>query len=101
RAPEALQVLDAAQSLEHGVVARPVAVRAVGAERGHGTVDEARVHLAKRGRVHAEPRLHAGPHVLEEDIRRLHEAVENLAARGLLQVDGDRALAAVPTVEAR
>src|SRR5215467_3623856 len=100
RPAEALEVLDAAERLEYGVVAGTIAIGPVGPEGGHGAVDQARVQLTQGGRVHAEPLVHARAHVLHEHVRRLHEAVEHLLPGAVLQVHGDGALAAVPPVEA-
>src|SRR5215471_5819959 len=100
RPAEALEVLDAAERLEHGIVAGPIAIRPVRPEGRHGAIDEARVQPAQGGCVHAEPLVDAGPHVLHQHIRRLHEAVEHLLPRTVLQVHGDGALAAIPAVEA-
>jgi hypothetical protein len=100
RTAEALQMLDAAHGLEHRIVARPIAVGPVGTEGGHGAVDQARIEGAQGGRVHAEALGHAGAHVLDEHVGRLDQTLQHLAPRRLLEIDGDRALAAIPAVEA-
>src|SRR5215468_9222531 len=69
RPAEALEVLDAAERLEYGVVAGTIAIGPVGPEGGHGAVDQARVQLTQGGRVHAEPLVHARAHVLHEHVR--------------------------------
>ena len=48
RSAEALQMLDAAHGLEYRVIARPIAVGAVGTEGGDGAVDQARIQRAQR-----------------------------------------------------
>ena len=99
-AAEALKRHHAAQRLENWIVAGPVplgAIRAKGADRA---VDQAAVQGAKRVVVHAEALDDARAHVFHHHVRGLGQTVDGGAPGGVLEVDGEGALAAVPAVEA-
>ena len=64
-------------------------------------VDDTRVDARDRLVVDAEPLHHARPEALEDHVRVLAEAVEDLLARVLAEVDHDRALVAPQRVVAQ
>ena len=76
-------------------------VRAVLAVARDRAVDEARVLLAQPLVAHAEPVHHAGPERLEQHVVLAHQPQQHLAAALLLEVQPDRALAAVEREEQR
>ena len=82
-------------------MAGAVAVGAVLAVARDRAVDEARVLLAQPLVAHAEAVHHAGPEGLEQHVVLAHQPQQHLAAALLLQVQPDRALAAVEREEQR
>ena len=90
-----------AQGLADGVVAGPLPVRAVLAEGGDGTVDDARVHFAHHVVADAQTVHHPGPEVLDDDIRVPGQPQEDFLALGRLHVQGQALLVAVEGAEAR
>ena len=77
------------------VVARGLRHRAVLAPAGHAAVDELRVAGEAHVGAEAEPLGDAGPEALDERVGLLDEPQHRLDAVGLLEVDADRAPAAV------
>jgi hypothetical protein len=57
--------------------------------------------MTRQHRLRADADLvdHAGPQVLDQDVRRLAQTVQRLDVRGRLEVEHDRALVAVLAVE--
>ena len=75
--------------------------RTVLAPAGHAAVDELRVAGEAHVGAEAEPLGHAGPEALDQRVGLLDEAQHRLDAVGVLQVDADRAPAAVQRLEVR
>ena len=77
-----------------------VVARLVGIGTAHAVAVAARVHQPREARPHRlgvepEPSQRAGSHVREQHVGRVEELIEQRAAFGSLQVDRDRALAAI------
>ena len=83
------------------VVAGGLRHRTVLAPAGHAAVDELRVAGEARVGAEAEPLGDAGPEALDQRVGLLDEREHRLDAVGLLQVDADRAPAAVQDLEVR
>ena len=83
------------------VVARGLRHRTVLAPPGHAPVDELRVAGEAHVGAEAEALGHAGPEALEQRVGALDELQHELDALGVLQVDADRAAAAVQRLEVR
>ena len=75
--------------------------RTVLAPARHASVDELRVAGEARVGTEAEPLGDAGPEALEQRVGALDEPQHELDAVGVLQVDADRAAAAVQRLEVR
>ena len=83
------------------VVAGGLGVRAVLAPPGHAPVDELRVAGEAVVGADAEPLGDAGPEALHDDVGLLDQREHRLDAVGALEVDADRAAAAVEHVGRR
>jgi hypothetical protein len=70
-------------------------------ERGDRDVDEIGLDLAHARLVDTEPLDDAGAEVLHQHVRAPHQQLEELAAARVLQVQHDRALAAIARREHR
>src|SRR3989454_178043 len=90
---------EAAHALGDLVVARAIAVRARLAEARDAAVHEARVDLAQRLVVDAEAVLDVRAVVLDEDVSPRGQALEDLDATRVLEVERDRALVAVQVLK--
>ena len=86
---------DPAHALGDQVIAAARRVRARAAEAAHRAVDEPRIHRRERLVPEAQPLRHARPVVLDEDVRRLREALDDQDTLGRLEIDREPALAAV------
>ena len=86
---------EAALALDHRVVSWPATPGAVRPVAGDGGVDEAWDPLRHLRVREAQPVEGAGPEVLDEHVRRLQQAPEEVAAAGILQVQRHSALPAV------
>ena len=82
-------------------MARSGRARAVLPVAGDRAVDDLRVDLAQRLVADAEPVEHARAEGLEHDVGVAHQAQQHLAAGLRLEVEPDRALAAVQREEQR
>src|SRR2546421_4478965 len=100
RTAEALERHDASHALQHRVEPRAVDERPGGAEGRSRAVDEAWVEGAQPRFADAQPVGHARAHVLHDHVGVTREPLDDGASLGRLEVDGDRALAAVPREEA-
>src|SRR4029453_4410705 len=89
-----------AERLEDRIEARTIAVRSRRAESRDRRIDEARVDGAQALVADAEPLGDARAHVLHDDVGALGQTVDDPAPLGGLQIDRDRALAAIPAEEA-
>ena len=100
-APVGLDVGEARQRLDDRVVHALLGVRSFLPEAADRHVDQARVQLAQA--LGAQPQLvdDAGPEVLDEDVGRADQVVQDREAALLLQVEDEGALAAVDRREAR
>ncbi len=85
----------ARHALDDLVICRQVSERAILAEAGNGAVDEARIVDAQRIEAQSKAIHHAGPEVLDDDRRAVHEPPKHLLAAHVLEVQGDRALAGI------
>src|SRR5258708_7493444 len=77
----------------------PARIRAVLAKAGNAAVDDARVDLAHRFVIDAEPVLHVGFVVLDDDIGALGELHKDRAALIAFEVQGHCPLVAVQVLE--
>jgi len=100
RAAEALQRHGATHRLEQGIEPRAIGIGPRRSERGHRRIDEPWVQRVEPLVTDAEAVGHTGPHVLHEHVGAFGELLNDLAPCQRLEVDGDRAFAAVPAVEA-
>ena len=91
----------AAERLDHRIVDRLVRPRAFLAEAGDRQVDDPRIDRRDVIVADAESLDHAGAEVLHEDIGCPGDLQQQVAAAGLLEVDGNRALVAVDVEERR
>src|SRR5262249_30493548 len=89
----------AGQTLQDLVETAFVAERPLVAVPGEPGIDEARIELLEARIVDAEPRRHRGPEILDEHIGALDHAIEDREPVLLLQVERNRALAAVRAKE--
>ena len=86
--------------LDHGVVTRQAAHRAVGAEAADPAVDQAREARPQHVCVAQAPLLHgARLEVLDQHVRALEQAQQHVAALGLGQIEPEGALVAVDADE--
>ena len=92
-------VHDAAHALDHEVVSRPGGVGSVLAETRDRAIDEAWIEGPQRGGVEAVFRKAPDLEILDDDIRMSGETANERLAFGGLEIDGDRALAAVAGME--
>jgi hypothetical protein len=91
-------VQDAGDGQVGDVVAGARGERAVLPPAGHPPVHQAGVALPARLRADAEPLGHPGPEALDDDVRAGGQGEGQVDAGGLLQVGGDRPLAAVQQI---
>jgi hypothetical protein len=77
------------------IEAGTLVIGAVLAEAGDAAIDDARIDLAQRIVIDAEPRFHIGAEVFDDDVGFLRKTLEHLDAPGILQVKRHRALVAV------
>ena len=70
-----------------------------GPEAAEGAADDARIHVLELGVGEPEPGGQIAPHVVEDGVGDLHEIVENGAARRVLEIEGERLLAAIERLE--
>ena len=89
----------AAHALRDLVEARPIAVGTVLAEARQAHIDEARIDLAQRLVVEAEPVLHVGPVVLDQHVGAGRQLLQDGDAVGRLEVERDAALVAMQVEE--
>ena len=89
----------AAHPLGDLVDAAPVGVRAVLAEAGDRSVDQARVPGVHGVEVEAQAVLDRGAHVLDQHVGGVDQAHQHVAALRRLQVQGQRPLVAVQVLE--
>src|SRR5262249_13469273 len=101
RAAEALQGHQAAQRLEHWVEARPVRGGPAGAEGGDRRIGQAPAYVPQPPVADAQALGNAWANVLRADVRALGELFDDLAAFLGLEIPRERALAAIPAIEAR
>jgi hypothetical protein len=92
---------DAGQALRDLIESGALAIRAVLSETGNARQHDSRIDLAQRLVVDAQPILHVGAEILDDDIRVLHEPEKNLAPLRVLEVQRDRALVAMQVLEVR
>jgi hypothetical protein len=92
---------DPAHALGDQVVATAMAVGAGRAEAAHRAVDQSGVHRGQGLVADAQALGHPRPVVLDEDVGRPGQALDQLDARRLLEVDGQALLVAVDRHEAR
>ena len=92
---------DPAHALGDQVIAAARRVRPRAAEPAHRAIDEPRVHRGERLVPEAQPLGHARPVILDEDVRGLREALDDLDTFGRLEVDREPALAPVHRHESR
>ncbi len=92
---------DAGQSLDQHVLARTAEVRPAVAVARARAVDDPRIDLPERFVAVSHPRHHAGAEVLDDDVGLRRDPVEDFLRLRALQVDGERALVAVPGEEIR
>src|SRR5262249_3900504 len=88
---------DSAERLQQRVVARPFAERPGAPERADVAVDEARIARAQLVRSEAAPPGRPGTQALQEHVRTVDEAQQDVASA--LEVERERALAQVRRVE--
>src|SRR5947208_6562484 len=86
---------DAGHRLQFAVEGGGAALRAVLAEAGNGTIDQARVERAQRFVAEAETLHDPRPEILPHDVRVGREALGDLDCGGLRKVERDAALVAV------
>ena len=91
---------DARHRLRDQVESRPRRPRTGLAEARDAGVHQARIDFAQCRVIDLQARCDARPVVLHQDVGAANELVEDLAARGALQVDFDAALVAVERQEA-
>ena len=90
-----------AHALRDLVEARPVAIRAVLPEARYAAIDEPRVERLQGFVVDTEPEFHVRAIVLDHDIHRLDQPVEDRAAVRFLEVERQAALVAMQVLEIR
>ncbi len=92
---------EARERLGDGIVARPVGVGPVLTEAGDRDIDQARVDRLQLLVVGPHARGRAGPEVLDVDVGLGDQLAEHLRVRRFLEVQADRALAAIVGLEVR
>jgi hypothetical protein len=83
------------------VVGRPVAIGSARAVAGEVAVDEAAVDRVDAGEIETDTRQRAHAQVRDQHVGALDQACRDGAAFGVLEIDGDAALAAIVELERR
>ena len=89
----------ARERLPHGIVCRPLAVRAVLGEPGDRAVDEAGVHRAQGLVIETEPLHHPRPEILQHHVGLPRHPAKRLLSARRIEVQGDAQLVAVECAE--
>src|SRR5207249_3092491 len=92
---------DAAHALRDQVVAAAIRVRARPTEARDRAIDQPGIDRGERLVIDAETPGHAGAIVLDEHVRRRHEALQHGDAVRLFEIEHERALVAVDGEERR
>jgi len=91
----------AAQALGDLVESGPIPIGAILAEPRDAGQDDARIDLAQRGVINAQPVFHIRPVVFDHHISRGHQLAKQGNALRRLEIQRDRALVAMQILEVR